>query len=144
MHAVCLGSTDEFRHTLVRKIEAAFNLSNELCIWLDRFSGFATARPITEALFQFLTLDLQAQVVAIDSFKSGPTIDDLSRAQSYLESLRTKKESMDSLCEKLKAKGVEEMGDILRATAFPGSIEEEIEKMESEVSNIQKQLEAKQ
>ena len=147
--AFVLGSTEQYRETLLRKATAANGMTGALEDWLLGRTGTLAdrqdvAQRLCGCLYNFLTADLQAQLEAIDNLPAmGPTIEDLAEAQRRLEQLRARKQHTDRLVDVLTSKGMGEACELLMAGLFPTPLEDQIADAERELSEVQRAIEAK-
>ena len=145
--AYLMGSTDDYRETLRRKITACKEMTGALEDWLrgpgSDSARLGVSRRLSECLHTFLTADLEAQLETLENFQPGPGLEDLAEAQRHLDALRGRQEIIDRMLAGLNTKGLREVGEMMIAGLFPEPIEQQVAAAERELSEIQRAIEAK-
>jgi len=142
-HAVLLGSPADYKRVLEARIESARRLSLALRGLLYSTSSDMQkihAVTLSDALFDFLTLDLRNQLEHLEPPQPSASIEMLAQMTAYRDQLHERRKVRDNLAQQLKAKGHDELAAMFDAFGFAG-LDGEIEDIESRISAMQEQLE---
>ena len=145
-HAVLLGSPANYKAVLEARIESARRLSLALRGLLHSTRSLSSdtqkihAVTLSDALFDFLTLDLRNQLEHLEPPQLSASIEMLAQMTAYRDQLHERRKVRDNLAQQLKAKGHDELAAMFDAFGFAG-LDGEIEDIESRISAMQEQLE---